>query len=471
MGAKRADRGGDDVDDHAERAAAGGGPTGRSSGRRRAGRAPCPARQAVSVSWTVAAGACRASVTSRQRREVHVHGERRQGGEPAEDEGDEEAGAALRRASAAPGPLAGGGGACGAPGRRRGAGVRAVTACRSGRSVACARWARLPPLSGILVSMSLNPLSMLSARPEWSRPFRCGLRMAGDERGRVRWGVLATGGIAATFTADLLALPGAEVVAVASRTRPRRRRSPTVRDTRGRTASWAELVADDEVDVVYVATPHSAHRAAAGLVPGGRASTCCARRRSRSTRGRRRNWSALARDRGLFLMEAMWMYCNPVVRRLTELVAGRRDRRDPHRAGRLRPRGPLRPRPPAARPGAGRRRAAGPRGLPGVVRPAAAGRAGPDPGRRAALPGGRRPEHRDAAGLGVGRHGAALPAPSSADTPDGGLGHRHRGPDRLPARLLPPGPLRPAPRRPRPGGVHRGPGPRACAACSTRRPR
>nr|MDT0525050.1 gfo/Idh/MocA family oxidoreductase [Streptomyces sp. DSM 41633] len=34
----------------------------------------------------------------------------------------------------------------------------------------------------------------------------------------VRWGVLATGGIAATFTADVQALPDAEVVAVASRT-------------------------------------------------------------------------------------------------------------------------------------------------------------------------------------------------------------------------------------------------------------
>ena len=48
----------------ARRAAGRGGPTGRSSARPRAARAPCRARQAVRVSWTVAAGACRAPVTS-----------------------------------------------------------------------------------------------------------------------------------------------------------------------------------------------------------------------------------------------------------------------------------------------------------------------------------------------------------------------------------------------------------------------
>lgn len=41
--------------------------------------------------------------------------------------------------------------------------------------------------------------------------------MAGSWSGAVRWGILATGGIAASFTADLLDMEDAQVVAVGSR--------------------------------------------------------------------------------------------------------------------------------------------------------------------------------------------------------------------------------------------------------------
>lgn len=81
----------------------------------------------------------------------------------------------------------------------------------------------------------------------------------------VRWGVLATGGIAATFTADLQAMPDAEVVAVASRTDASANAFAERFGIPRAYGSWAGLVADEEVDVVYVATPHSAHREAAAL--------------------------------------------------------------------------------------------------------------------------------------------------------------------------------------------------------------
>ncbi|NEE12262.1 Gfo/Idh/MocA family oxidoreductase, partial [Streptomyces sp. SID7499] len=75
--------------------------------------------------------------------------------------------------------------------------------------------------------------------------------------GTVRWGVLATGGIAARFTGDVRGLPDAEVVAVASRTEASARDFAERHGIARAYGSWAELVADDEVDVVYVATPHS----------------------------------------------------------------------------------------------------------------------------------------------------------------------------------------------------------------------
>ncbi|WP_328539075.1 Gfo/Idh/MocA family protein [Streptomyces sp. NBC_00344] len=135
----------------------------------------------------------------------------------------------------------------------------------------------------------------------------------------VRWGVLATGGIAAAFTADLQGLPDAEVVAVASRT------PASAKGFAGRFGipraygSWDELAADEDVDVVYVATPHSAHRAAAGLcLEAGRAVLC---EKAFTLNAREAGeLVALARSRGSFLMEGMWMYCSPLLRRLVELI-------------------------------------------------------------------------------------------------------------------------------------------------------
>ncbi|MEV6166114.1 Gfo/Idh/MocA family oxidoreductase [Streptomyces sp. NPDC052052] len=137
--------------------------------------------------------------------------------------------------------------------------------------------------------------------------------------GTVRWGVLATGGIAATFTEDLRSLPGAEVVAVASRTEASAAAFAQRFGIPRAYGSWADLVADDEVDVVYVATPHSAHREAAALCLEAGKHVLCEKAFTLNAR-EADELVKLARDRGLFLMEAMWTYCNPVVRRMTELV-------------------------------------------------------------------------------------------------------------------------------------------------------
>jgi predicted dehydrogenase len=70
---------------------------------------------------------------------------------------------------------------------------------------------------------------------------------------------------------------------------------------------------------VYVATPHSAHRAAAGLCLEAGHNVLCEKAFTLNAR-EAEELVALAKARGSFLMEAMWMYCNPLVRRLKALV-------------------------------------------------------------------------------------------------------------------------------------------------------
>ncbi|MES9505337.1 Gfo/Idh/MocA family oxidoreductase [Streptomyces sp. NPDC000609] len=137
--------------------------------------------------------------------------------------------------------------------------------------------------------------------------------------GTVRWGVLATGGIAAAFTEDLRSMPDMEVVAVASRTDASAQEFAQRFGIPRAYGSWAGLAADEEVDVVYVATPHSAHREAAALCLEAGKHVLCEKAFTLNAR-EADELVKLARDRGLFLMEAMWTYCNPVVRRMTELV-------------------------------------------------------------------------------------------------------------------------------------------------------
>lgn len=139
------------------------------------------------------------------------------------------------------------------------------------------------------------------------------------ERERVRWGILATGGIAAAFTADLVDMPDAEVVAVASRTDASAKAFAERFGIPRAYGDWASLAADEDVDVVYVATPHAAHRQAAGMCLEAGRHVLCEKAFTLNAR-EAGELVALARRHDRFLMEAMWMYCNPLVRQLKTLV-------------------------------------------------------------------------------------------------------------------------------------------------------
>ncbi|MEV4426557.1 Gfo/Idh/MocA family protein [Streptomyces sp. R-07] len=140
-----------------------------------------------------------------------------------------------------------------------------------------------------------------------------------DANRTVRWGILATGGIAERFTTDLLTLDGAEVVAVASRTDASAKAFADRFGIPRAYGEWAGLFADEDVDVVYVATPHHAHRTAAGLALEAGKAVLCEKALTLNAR-EAEELVGLSRDRGLFLMEAMWMYCHPLIRRIAELV-------------------------------------------------------------------------------------------------------------------------------------------------------
>lgn len=137
---------------------------------------------------------------------------------------------------------------------------------------------------------------------------------------KIRWGILATGGIAAAFTEDLLTMADADVVAVGSRSDTAARRFAQRYAIARAHGSWQALADDPDVDVVYVATPHSAHHdAAAVCLDAGKSVLVEKPFALNAAQGA--DLARRAANAGAFAMEAMWTHLVPAVRRMCRLIA------------------------------------------------------------------------------------------------------------------------------------------------------
>jgi predicted dehydrogenase len=136
----------------------------------------------------------------------------------------------------------------------------------------------------------------------------------------VRWGVLATGFIADRFVTDLRGLADAQVVAIGSRTLDRARDFAAAHGIAGAYGSWQELAADPEVDIIYVATPHSHHHTVARLcLEAGK--PLLVEKPLTLDLAQAQDLVTTARERRLFLMEAMWMRTLPAMLELQKRIA------------------------------------------------------------------------------------------------------------------------------------------------------
>jgi predicted dehydrogenase len=142
--------------------------------------------------------------------------------------------------------------------------------------------------------------------------------MRGDDA-PIRWGILGAGGIAATVGSDIAATPGNVLQAVAARDADRAA-AFAARWGIGRSyGSYAELIADDEVDVVYIATTNGQHYEQA--LPALRAGKPILVEKAFTLNARQaREVVAEARARRLFCMEAMWTRLNPLIRQALEIA-------------------------------------------------------------------------------------------------------------------------------------------------------
>ncbi|MGV9769452.1 Gfo/Idh/MocA family protein [Microbacterium sp. NPDC003461] len=135
----------------------------------------------------------------------------------------------------------------------------------------------------------------------------------------LRWGILATGRISGVFAGDLR-ISGRDLRAVGSRSAASAEAFAREFDIPRAHASYEALVADPDIDIVYIGTPHPMHYAAARLAleHGKHALVEKAFTVNQAEAAALRD---LAAEKGLLVMEAMWTRWLPHMVRIRELVA------------------------------------------------------------------------------------------------------------------------------------------------------
>jgi len=136
---------------------------------------------------------------------------------------------------------------------------------------------------------------------------------------KIKWGILSTGWIAHKFTTALQAADDSELYAVGSRSMQSARKFADEFRIPKAYGSYEELVSDPDIDVVYIATPHNLHLENTLLALEHNKNVLCEKpmgvnRREATT------MIAKAKEKNLFLMEAMWSRFLPNIIKTKELV-------------------------------------------------------------------------------------------------------------------------------------------------------
>ncbi len=132
------------------------------------------------------------------------------------------------------------------------------------------------------------------------------------------WGILGPGGIAKAFAEDLKKIDGHSIAAVGSRTLSN---AQSFANTFGGTAygSYEELVADPQVDAIYVATPHPAHKENVILALNAGKPVLCEKPFAVNADEAQQMVDA-AHKNGVALMEAMWARFLPHYAQVREII-------------------------------------------------------------------------------------------------------------------------------------------------------
>jgi len=134
-----------------------------------------------------------------------------------------------------------------------------------------------------------------------------------------RWGIIATGKISQDFCRVLKTLKNAEIVAIGSRSQESADKFGDEWGVKNRHPSYDKLAEDPEVDIVYVGTLHNLHHDnMLACLRNGKHVLC--EKAFTLNAQQAKEVIDLAREKKVFLMEAMWVRYNPAFTQIRKLL-------------------------------------------------------------------------------------------------------------------------------------------------------
>lgn len=135
----------------------------------------------------------------------------------------------------------------------------------------------------------------------------------------IHWGILGPGHIANKFAEGLQVVPGAQLTAVASRSLEKATQFAKTFSAPKAYGNYSELLADETVQAVYIATPHTGHaELALAALAAGKAVLC--EKPMAVNEAQVTEIVQAARTHQVFCMEAMWTRFLPIMAQVREWI-------------------------------------------------------------------------------------------------------------------------------------------------------
>lgn len=136
---------------------------------------------------------------------------------------------------------------------------------------------------------------------------------------KYRWGIIGAGRIADKFCTALNFVQGSEIYAIASRDEEKAKSYATKFGASAFYTNYDDLIHDQNIDVIYIALPHSFHFDLTMKCLENKKAVLCEKPMSLGYAHTKKVIEAAAANR-VFLMEGMWTACMPFIEKINSII-------------------------------------------------------------------------------------------------------------------------------------------------------